>query len=100
MSECASNEEFDDKWERNSTISGSGSEATVHSPCPFCAEPDFLVHRVVDTSAAYSAGAVCKHCRRGVRRVVNAGPIGWTQEFVQTCGPDAPSWQRPIRREA
>ena len=100
MSECTSRDEFNEKHEANSRISGSGSETTLHMPCPFCAEPDFLVHRIVDADAAYAKGAVCKFCRRGVRRVVNCGQVGWTTEAVQTCGPDVASWQRPIRREA
>jgi hypothetical protein len=99
MSECTSQEEFDAKHDKNAGMSGSGNEATIYSPCPFCAEPDFLVYRFADAVEAFARGAVCKYCGRGIRRILNAEPIGWTTEFVQTCGPDAPSWQRPIRRE-
>jgi hypothetical protein len=98
MSECANLDEFNAKWTKNSKISGSGSETVVHDPCPFCAEENFQVYSIADTSAAHARGAVCRHCRRGVRRIVNLGDIGWTAEFVQTCGPDAPPWLRPIRR--
>ncbi len=69
MSECASEGEFNEKWERNSRIVGAGMEATEHAPCPFCAEPDFMVHLITDTGEAYAqGGAVCRHCRRGLRR--------------------------------
>lgn len=99
MSECANELEFDKKFRLNSKITVTGGLATAHYACPFCAEPGFMVFLIADTEAMFARGARCTHCGRGLRRITNAEKIGWTTEFVQTCGPDAPSWQRPIRRE-
>jgi hypothetical protein len=57
-----------------------------------------MIYRHAETEAANTKGAVCKHCGRGFRCIVNAGFIGWTHEFLQICGPDIPSWLRSIRR--
>ncbi len=60
--------EFFAKATANMRVSGFGiAETTVHIPCPFCAEPDFMVSRVMESREPFSAGATCKHCGRSAR---------------------------------
>jgi hypothetical protein len=101
VSECTSQQQYTEKFFRNQFISGIGFGVEMHVPCPFCAEPDWLVHKIVDTREAYSAGAVCKHCDRGCRALFKrdaGGGVSW--EFVQTSGRAAPSFVLPMRRDA
>lgn len=80
-------------------ISGYGLETTMHMPCPFCVEPDFLVYRILEVQEAMARGAVCKRCGRGCRAIFthpNEGHLKF--EIVQTVGPDAPEWLEPKMR--
>jgi hypothetical protein len=101
MSEPASQDDYDHKFHANRRVEGYGFETTTRMPCPFCAEPDFMVFRTLEGEAAMSKGAVCRHCGRGARALVTHEG-GYTQfEFVQTAGPDAPAWMTPkMRRES
>ena len=91
-------EEYEAKYHANMKFSGTGFETTCHVPCPFCAEPDFLVHRVIGTEEAYTKGAVCPACGAGFRGIFQHDASGVTMEIVQTCGPDAPDFMPVIRR--
>jgi hypothetical protein len=95
MSDPISMSDYVQKFTSNQRISGYGLEVTMHVPCPFCATPDWLVHRVLDTEGAYSRGAVCRHCSRGCRALVSHDQGGVAMRFVQTCGPEQPSWLEP-----
>lgn len=98
MSECASFEEYKTKFAAHEKIAGEGIATTLHIPCPFCAEPDFLVHKILDAEDTYTRGAICKHCGRGSRGIVKHHADGANVEFVQTSGPPAPDWLPPMRR--
>lgn len=98
MSDCTSREEYEAKFFSNQKLSGIGAETTCHVPCPFCAEPDFLVHRVLETEAAYTAGAVCKQCGRGAKAIFKNDRGGIQFTMVQTVGEDGPAWM-PMPRE-
>jgi hypothetical protein len=100
MSECGSLDELNEKHARNYRIEGQGlGNVFVHSACPFCAEPDFLVYELLEVEKAMENGAVCKHCDRGMKVVVTKDGRDCTRvEFVQTCGPDAPDWFPKLRR--
>jgi hypothetical protein len=97
MSECTSMGDYRSKFFANQKLSGFGLDTTMHIPCAFCAEPDWLVHRIIDAEKAYDAGAVCKHCGRGARGIITHNG-GVSVEFVQISGPDAPSWLVPTMR--
>ena len=99
MSEPTSREEYEAKFKANQKITGLGLDVTMHVPCAFCAEPDMLVHRVVDTEQAYSAGAVCKFCGRGIRGIFTHDRGGVSLEIVQTVGAAPPVWLPAIRRD-
>lgn len=97
MSECNSFEEYKMKFFANQKVSGVGMETTMHVPCAFCGEPDFIVHRVIESEQAYARGAVCSHCGRGARGVITRDRGGISCEFVQTSGPLQPAWLPPMR---
>lgn len=100
MSDPASAEDYNRKFAAGQRFFGFGLETGVGTPCPACAEPDFMVCRVVDMEATLRAGAVCRACGRGFRTVFPEGlPPGVVRfEVVQTVGPDVPSYMPPIRR--
>jgi hypothetical protein len=89
---------YEEKSHRNSTLSGFGFETEVHVPCPFCAEPDFIVHPITDPETAYARGAVCGSCGRGMRALVTRSKAGVSFELVQTAGDDPPAWLVPALR--
>lgn len=94
----ASAEEYNARYLTSHRISGAGFDVTSHMPCPFCAAPDFIVHRVMETEAAIERGAICKACARGTRAIVDRSAAGVRFEFVQTAGPDQPEWFTPKLR--
>ena len=98
MSECTSMADYRAKFFGNQKLSGFGIDTTMHIPCAFCAEPDWLVHRIIDAEQAYEGGAVCKHCGRGARAIITRNRGSVSCEFVQTSGEDAPSWLMPMMR--
>lgn len=91
-------EEYEKKFADNQKFSGRGVETTIHMPCPFCAEPDFMIYRVIEVNDFLAHEAVCKHCGRGMKGIVEKGESGVNVEFVQTCGDPAPDFLPPIRR--
>lgn len=91
--DCKSFEQYKAKFYSSQRITGIGLEVTMHVPCPFCAHPDFLVHKILDTEAAYKAGATCKNCKRSVSAIFHRNEQNCVRaEFVQTAGEDAPAW--------
>ena len=92
MGECSSFEDYKIKFYGNQKLSGYGLYTTMHVPCPFCAEPDFMVHRILDPEAAYTQGAVCAHCKRGMRGIIRRDVGSVWCSFVQTCGDPPPPW--------
>jgi hypothetical protein len=91
--DCKSFEQYKAKFFESQRITGYGLEVTMHIPCPFCAHPDFLIHKILDTEAAYRAGATCKNCARGARGIFRHTEQGGVcAEFVQTAGEDPPAW--------
>ncbi len=87
MSECKSFDDYKAKFTANQAIMGFGLDVGMSVPSPFCAEPHFIDHLIVDTRQAYQAGAVCKSCGRGARGIFSDLPGGGVQcEFLQTRG--------------
>lgn len=94
-------EDYDKKFVSNTKYSGNGLSTTIHMPCPFCAEPDFRVFRIVDTEKANQDEAVCKSCGRGCKMLYErtdglGGGVSF--EMVQTRGDDPPEYLPPMRR--
>jgi len=83
--------EFMRTFEANTKIEGHGLGVVMHSPCPWCAAPDFMVFPVLECTAAFLKGATCKHCGRSMVGC----PIEHGFEFVQVGGADAPDWMPP-----
>lgn len=113
-------EEYSDKFNQNMRTSGRFTSTTMHLPCPWCAEPDYMVVPLVNTPQVMSMPTLCKNCGRTGKTVYyhddlsyqqggppedmgvagrvalmgdvgNSGP-GYTFEFVQTDGDDPPEW--------
>jgi hypothetical protein len=85
-------EAFNKKFNENTKYSGRYLETTLHMPCPFCAEPDFLVYKIIDVNEALTAGAVCKHCHRGLKGIFNRSANGLSMQLYQTEGDDPPAF--------
>lgn len=91
-------QEYEERFHANEKFSGMGIETTMHMPCPFCAAPDFMIYRILDTPNAIKRGAVCQECKRGCRAVLKEDGHGVAFEFVQTQGPAPPDYILPMRR--
>lgn len=93
MSEPTSQVEYEQRYHQNHKLSGYGVEGvTQHMPCPFCAAPDWLVHRIIDSREAFAQGATCRECGRSARALYSESHGALRFEFVQTLGPDQPDW--------
>lgn len=90
--------EYEERFALNNKLSGFGVDTTMHMPCPFCAAPDFMVYRIIETHAALREGGTCVECHRGFRGDVTVTSHGTSCEFVQTCGDDAPDYIPAMRR--
>lgn len=95
-------EEYEAKYQKNTTMSGHGFEASVHMACPFCAEPGFCTYRILDAKEVLAQEHVCKYCGRGIKAIFRGwqGQDGYMMEFIQTQGPDVTEdYLKWIRRE-
>lgn len=90
---------YEKRFKESHKIEGFGLGVTVHVPCPFCAAPDSIVHKLIDTEDALKVGATCSECGRGMRGVVAKTESSTTIEFVQTEGSEPPPWIPKMRRE-
>ena len=99
MTEPKSLDEYNKRYFENQKIEGYGIYGVgMRVPCPFCAAPDFIVHKVIETEEAFAKGAVCKECGRGAKAIFARDPSGVSFEIVQTSGPDQPEWLTPKMR--
>ncbi len=88
-------EEYERRFAIAHKIEGRGIEGvTMHTPCPACAAPDFLVHKLLAVESAWEAGATCVECGRGFRAIFKrTTPFGGVRfEIVQFRGDDLPAW--------
>lgn len=99
MAEPTSMQEYTERFHANQNVSGFGIETTMHMPCPFCAAPEFMVYRIIDSEAAMQEGAVCSSCKRGAAIEFSVNTESMKQfEVVQTSGAAQPSWLQPQMR--
>lgn len=99
MSEPTSMAEYTERFQENQKVSGFGLDTTVHMPCPFCAAPDFMVYRIIDSEDAMVEGAVCSECHRGAAMEFHVNlPNNKQFEIVQTVGDLQPEWLVPLMR--
>ncbi len=87
-------EEYEERFAATHRIEGRGIEGvTFHTPCPACAAPDFLVHRLLDVETAWEAGATCEECGRGFRAEIARTNFGGRRfSLVQWRGDPSPAW--------
>lgn len=99
MREPQSLEEFQQRFLANQQITGHGMDVTMHAPCPFCAAPEFLVWKVLETET-YLVGrtATCRECGRSARNEFSAPGSSVRIELVQVAGPPPPRWLDPAPR--
>lgn len=91
-------EQYTAKYQGNEKITGLGlGNVRMHSPCPFCAEPEFVSYLIQDVQEVLERGAVCAHCKRGARAVFKRTAGGVQFELVQTEGDAIPEWCPPMR---
>jgi hypothetical protein len=89
--------EYEERFARNQLIFGSGFGTSVSLPCPFCAAPDNLKYRVIDSEAAMTRGA-SQECGRSWKAIFTAIDGGKQFEIVQTAGDDPPDFLPAMRR--
>lgn len=82
---------------KNSRIDGFGFDTKMHTPCPFCAAPDFHVFKITHTEQELNQERVCKECGRGMTVLTATSEDGRSKRlsFYQTSGPDQPEWLEP-----
>ena len=86
-------DEFERRFQANYLIDGFGFDRmTIHSPCPFCAAPDFHVYKLDTMMAVMGKETVCKECGRGFRVDWQDEPSVTTGHFGQTSGDDPPDY--------
>jgi len=99
MAHPTSYAEYLERFHANQKLSGYGLDVTVHLPCPFCAAPDFMVYKVIDSEAAMVDGSTCKECSRSAAMEFSVNtPSQKAFEVVQTGGDDQPDWLEPKMR--
>lgn len=80
---------FNEKYKNNYHVEGFGiGNVHVHYPCPFCAEPEFMVVEIMETETKLTEEHVCKSCQRGCKALFQRTELETQFEMVQTCGPD------------
>jgi hypothetical protein len=91
--------EYNRRFALNQEITGFGiTGVEQHTPCPFCAAPDFMVHKILETEEAFSKGAECRECGRSAKALFDRSTGGVRFEIVQTGGPEQPDWLVPKMR--
>lgn len=99
MADPKTAEEYNQKFQANTRYTGVGLDTMIHTPCPFCAEPDFMNYKFMEVKEVMKKGATCKHCGRSVGVVFHVDQPGNVQfEFVLTGGDDPPEYMATIRR--
>jgi transposase-like protein len=93
MAEPKDMQEYTERFAANQKITGFGVNVTMHMPCPFCAEPDFMVYKIIETEDA--TGGTCKACNRTL--LIEHEVVGPTRtiRMYQTGGPPQPEWLNP-----
>lgn len=94
-----SREEYEKKYAANERLEGTGAETTVHMPCPFCAEPDFAVEKLIGFAEALGTEHVCKHCNRGAKTLVKEKGNVTSLLMFQTRGDPPPPYMSWMPRE-
>jgi hypothetical protein len=79
-------------------LSGEGMETTMHMPCYFCAEPDFIEWKIVSMEETAAEARSCKACGRSAKMIFDRNANGVSFEIVQTGGPDPADYLPPMRR--
>jgi hypothetical protein len=97
MSDPETYDEYEKKQTLHQLIEGYGAAATIHSPCPFCCEPDWMVFSVLEMEPVASRGATCKSCGRSAKLVFTRTETAVAFEIVQTGGRPPPSYLPSIR---
>lgn len=100
MSDPLTLDEYNTKWKDNYKIEGYGiTGMTMHYPCPFCCEPEFMTHTLLNMHEIMQADHICVACSRGSKSIIKTFPNGSINiELVQTCGENPPSYLPPMRR--
>lgn len=99
MSEPQSAEEYVALFSKNQKLTGYGMDVTCHAPCGFCAAPDWLVYKILETEEKMQEGATCSNCQRTGKFIFIVDEPNRKQfQFVQTGGPPAPDWLVPKPR--
>jgi hypothetical protein len=91
-------DEYEKRFKDNYRVEGFGFDGmTIHSPCPFCAAPDFHVYKLDTMMSVTSKETVCAECKRGFRIEYAEHGNTTTGRLLQTCGDPAPPYI-PIAR--
>jgi hypothetical protein len=91
----SSMEELNATAMKRARVTGHGLEVAQWMPCPYCAHPDVMVMRPADMAfrePPYADAFECPACHRVFEIRVSKDGGTTTGTFVQTAGPDAPSW--------
>jgi bacterioferritin-associated ferredoxin len=98
MNEPKNIDEYNKRSQLSHRVTGFGLDTTVHTACPFCAAPDWMHHKIMDTETAMARGATCAECGRSARAIISHSNGGVSFEIVQTGGRDQPEWLEPKMR--
>lgn len=98
MPDPATLEEYQAKSIANVKYEGHGLSVAMVMPCPFCAEPDWLRHLVLEVESALARGATCKSCGRGAKAIFERNAGGVKFEIVQVLGDPPAPYLPPMRR--
>lgn len=93
-------EEYVEKHSRNENVTGYGLDTTIHLPCPFCAESDFVIAPIMQVQQALENENVCNKCGRGLKISYEFDESTSTlkMEPLQTCGSEPAPYLPKFRR--
>lgn len=108
MSDPATKDQYTALFHANTRFSGHGLDTAMHTPCPWCAAPDYMV---VHSFAGIVPGddrptlhdemrtaTTCSNCGRTGKWLIDSNDAGVAAEFVQLGGDDPPKYLPPMRR--
>lgn len=104
MADPANLDEYLKRFHRGEIVTGEGiGNVYMHSPCPFCAAPEWMSFEILNVRPVMERGATCKECGRSAKAifaddfgVVSSGGVSF--EIVQTGGDDPAPWLVPKMR--
>lgn len=102
MSHPVTYEEYEQRSMANTKVTGMYDTTAQVLPCPWCGAPDWLTIPIFKTAiegyGTITGERTCSECGRSGKLLITEKGSSTISEFVQTGGPDAPTYLNPPPR--